>query len=78
MITREALQSLFGETSIAGIPAAVQPKISIPNAAPGQQGNSTLTKILVIGGILIIGGIIIYTIRENRKEKEKKEFKFKK
>ena len=72
MITREHLQSLFGETSIAGIPAAVQPIISIPKAAPGQKGNSSLATILAIGGILLIGGVIVYVITENRKDKDKK------
>ena len=72
MITREHLKSLFGETSIAGIPAAAQPTISIPKTAPGQKGNNSLATILAIGGILLIGGVIIYVIRENRKEKDKK------
>ena len=79
MITREHLQSFFGATSIAGIPAPppIQP-IILPKTAPGQNGNGALIAILVIGG-LIAAGIIIYNINKNKKEKEKKNgSKFKK
>lgn len=76
-MTKEYLQSLFGETSLASIPSEIKPNIPLPKLEPGQKGNETITKILLIGGLIIITAVIVYAIKENRKEKEKKEFKFK-